>query len=57
MRAACLTIGLRKDAMEIKVFVAAMGTAGTTMSGYLSGTYPSVYRDTLNQVNRYFDQP
>lgn len=57
MLVGCLTIGLRDNATEIKVFVAAMGAVGTTMAGYLSRTYLSVYRDTLQQLNRYFDQP
>ncbi|MFF0733313.1 hypothetical protein ACFYVK_17020 [Streptomyces chartreusis] len=57
MLAACLYVGLRYNAVEIKAFAAAIGAVSGAMTGYLSKTYLAVYRETLSQLNRYFDQP
>ena len=57
MLATCLYVGLRFNAAEIKAFAAAMGAVSGAMTGYLSKTYLAVYRETLSQLNRYFDQP
>ncbi|MFF4254852.1 hypothetical protein ACFY1L_26955 [Streptomyces sp. NPDC001663] len=57
MLAACLYVGLRYNAAEIKAFAATMGAVSGAMTGYLSKTYLAIYRDTLSQLNRYFDQP
>ncbi|RPF30312.1 TRADD-N-associated membrane domain-containing protein [Streptomyces sp. TLI_185] len=57
MLAACLYVGLRYNAAEIKAFAAAMGAVSGAMTGYLSKTYLAVYRETLSQLNRFFDQP
>ncbi|WP_405925189.1 hypothetical protein [Streptomyces sp. NBC_00035] len=57
MLVACLYVGLRTNPADVKIFAAAMGTVGGAMTGYLSKTYLAVYRETLSQLNRYFDQP
>ncbi|MFH9988127.1 hypothetical protein [Streptomyces luteogriseus] len=42
---------------EIRWFIAALAAFSTLLSGYLSRTYMILYRESINQLNRYFDQP
>lgn len=42
---------------EIRWFIAALAAFSTLLSGYLSRTYMILYRESISQLNRYFDQP
>ncbi|WP_405956411.1 hypothetical protein [Streptomyces phaeochromogenes] len=42
---------------EIRWFIAALAAFSTLLSGYLSRTYMILYRESITQLNRYFDQP
>ncbi|MBQ1101297.1 hypothetical protein KBY55_36045 [Streptomyces sp. b94] len=42
---------------EIRWFIAALAAFSTLLSGYLSRTYMTLYRESISQLNRYFDQP
>lgn len=42
---------------EIRWFIAALAAFSTLLSGYLSRTYMVLYRESISQLNRYFDQP
>jgi ABC-type multidrug transport system fused ATPase/permease subunit len=42
---------------EIRWFIAALAAFSTLLSGYVSRTYLALYRDSIAQLNRYFDQP
>ncbi|MFF7176399.1 hypothetical protein ACIP8U_44840 [Streptomyces pseudovenezuelae] len=42
---------------EIRWFIGALAAFSTLLSGYLSRTYMVLYRESISQLNRYFDQP
>ncbi|MGP3979481.1 hypothetical protein [Streptomyces sp. KR80] len=42
---------------EIRWFIAALAAFSTLLSGFVSRTYMTLYRDSIGQLNRYFDQP
>ncbi|MDX2393435.1 hypothetical protein NJL88_25885 [Streptomyces sp. DK15] len=42
---------------EIRWFIAALAAFSTMLAGYLSKTYMILYRESISQLNRYFDQP
>lgn len=42
---------------EIRWFIAALAAFSTLLSGFISKTYMMLYRDSIGQLNRYFDQP
>lgn len=42
---------------QVRWFIGALAAFSTLLSGYLSRTYLSLYRDSIGQLNRYFDQP
>lgn len=54
---ACFVAGLYLPTAEAKVFVGALAAVGAALSGFLNRTYLHMYRQTLGQLNRYFDQP
>ncbi|MFF0183520.1 hypothetical protein [Streptomyces sp. NPDC005244] len=42
---------------EVRWFIGALAAFSTLLSGYLSQTYTDLYRRSISQLNRYFDQP
>ncbi|MFJ8143625.1 hypothetical protein ACIQ6R_00925 [Streptomyces sp. NPDC096048] len=42
---------------EIRWFIGALALFSTVFSAYLSRTYLLLYRESISQLNRYFDQP
>ncbi|MFJ2827414.1 hypothetical protein ACIPC1_07375 [Streptomyces sp. NPDC087263] len=42
---------------EMRWFIGALAAFSTLLSGYLSKTYLTLYRESIGQLNRYFDQP
>ncbi|MFE2297946.1 hypothetical protein ACFXAW_07095 [Streptomyces sp. NPDC059445] len=42
---------------EIRWFIAALASFSTLLSGFVSRTYMMLYRESIAQLNRYFDQP
>ncbi|MEV3911034.1 hypothetical protein [Streptomyces canus] len=42
---------------EVRWFIGALAAFSTLLSGYLSKTYLTLYRESIRQLNRYFDQP
>ncbi|MEU8977477.1 hypothetical protein [Streptomyces sp. NPDC048309] len=42
---------------EVRWFIGALAAFSTMLSGYISKTYFALYRDSISQLNRYFDQP
>ncbi|MEW1828992.1 hypothetical protein [Streptomyces sp. NPDC088196] len=42
---------------QVRWFIGALAAFSTLLSGYLSRTYLSLYKESIGQLNRYFDQP
>ncbi|MFB7111719.1 hypothetical protein [Streptomyces sp. NPDC056291] len=42
---------------EVRWFIGALAAFSTLLSGYLSRTYLTLYKESIGQLNRYFDQP
>ncbi|MFD9398323.1 hypothetical protein ACFWA4_05820 [Streptomyces sp. NPDC060011] len=42
---------------EIRWFIGALAAFSTLLSGYLTKTYLAMYKESIGQLNRYFDQP
>ncbi|MEU2866387.1 hypothetical protein ABZ672_50395 [Streptomyces mirabilis] len=42
---------------QVRWFIGALAAFSTLLSGYLSKTYLTLYRESIGQLNRYFDQP
>ncbi|MGP4051672.1 hypothetical protein [Streptomyces sp. 2A115] len=42
---------------EIRWFIGALAAFTTLLSGYLTKTYLAMYKESVGQLNRYFDQP
>ena len=42
---------------QVRWFIGALAAFSTLLSGYLSKTYLTLYREAIGQLNRYFDQP
>ncbi|MFD6296852.1 hypothetical protein ACFWFU_18770 [Streptomyces sp. NPDC060235] len=42
---------------QVRWFIGALAAFSTLLSGYLSKTYLSLYKESIGQLNRYFDQP
>ncbi|WP_274029437.1 TRADD-N-associated membrane domain-containing protein [Streptomyces sp. MMBL 11-1] len=57
MLVGCLISGFYVDAAQLRWFVAAVAAISSTMAAFLNRTYLSMYRDSIAQLNRYFDQP
>lgn len=49
--------GVRVPLEEMRWFLGALAAFSTLLSGYLSRTYMVLYRESISQLNRYFDQP
>ncbi|MCX4912838.1 hypothetical protein [Streptomyces sp. NBC_00687] len=49
--------GAKVPVEEMRWFLAALAAFSTLLSGYLSRTYMVLYRESISQLNRYFDQP
>ncbi|MCX4504551.1 hypothetical protein [Streptomyces anulatus] len=57
MLVGCLIGGFYVDAAQLRWFLAAVAAISSTMTAFLNRTYLSMYRDSIAQLNRYFDQP
>ncbi|MEU8715802.1 hypothetical protein [Streptomyces sp. NPDC048663] len=42
---------------EVRWFIGALAAFSTLLSGYLTKTYLALYKESIGQLNRYFDQP
>ncbi|MER5504817.1 hypothetical protein ABT052_05735 [Streptomyces sp. NPDC002766] len=42
---------------QVRWFIGAIATLSTLLSGYLNRTYLALYKESIGQLNRYFDQP
>ncbi|MFF3985119.1 hypothetical protein ACFY0B_10930 [Streptomyces sp. NPDC001797] len=42
---------------QVRWFIGALAAFSTLLSGYLSRTYLTLYKESIGQLNRYFDQP
>ncbi|MGW5467677.1 hypothetical protein [Streptomyces chartreusis] len=42
---------------EIRWFIGALAAFSTVLTGYLTRTYLAMYKESIGQLNRYFDQP
>ncbi|MGW1898483.1 hypothetical protein ACWCQB_13745 [Streptomyces hirsutus] len=42
---------------QVRWFIGALAVLSTTLSGYLAKTYLALYKESISQLNRYFDQP
>ncbi|WUL41311.1 hypothetical protein OG841_19285 [Streptomyces canus] len=42
---------------QVRWFIGAIATLSTLLSGYLNRTYLTLYKESIGQLNRYFDQP
>ncbi|MEU1596182.1 hypothetical protein ABZ468_25820 [Streptomyces sp. NPDC005708] len=42
---------------QVRWFIGALAAFSTVLSGYLSKTYLTLYKESISQLNRYFDQP
>ncbi|MGW3913182.1 hypothetical protein ACWEBX_16945 [Streptomyces sp. NPDC005070] len=42
---------------QVRWFIGALAAFSTVLSGYLTKTYLSMYKESIGQLNRYFDQP
>ncbi|MEU3840809.1 hypothetical protein AB0E88_12345 [Streptomyces sp. NPDC028635] len=42
---------------QIRWFIGALAAFSTLLSGYMSKTYLTLYKESIGQLNRYFDQP
>ncbi|MFD7242788.1 hypothetical protein [Streptomyces massasporeus] len=49
--------GVKVPVEEIRWFIGALAFFSTVFSAYLSRTYLMLYRESISQLNRYFDQP
>ncbi|MFC9911800.1 hypothetical protein [Streptomyces sp. NPDC127197] len=49
--------GVKVPIEEIRWFIGALALFSTVFSAYLSRTYLLLYRESISQLNRYFDQP
>lgn len=49
--------GVKVPIEEIRWFIGALSLFSTVFSAYLSRTYLMLYRESISQLNRYFDQP
>ncbi|MCT9010542.1 hypothetical protein [Streptomyces rhizosphaerihabitans] len=49
--------GVKVPLEEMRWFLGALAAFSTLLSGYLSSTYMVLYRESISQLNRYFDQP
>lgn len=49
--------GAKVPVEEMRWFLGALAAFSTLLSGYLSRTYMVLYRESISQLNRYFDQP
>lgn len=57
MLVGCLIAGFYFNASAIRWFAAGVAAISATMSGYLTRTYLFMYKESVAQLNRYFDQP
>ncbi|MFF0395198.1 hypothetical protein ACFYSJ_05340 [Streptomyces sp. NPDC005248] len=57
MLVGCLFAGFYFNVTEIRWFVAGVAAISSTMAGYLTRTYLFMYKESIAQLNRYFDQP
>jgi hypothetical protein len=54
----CAAIGGAYVPLEqVRWFIGALAAFSTLLSGYLTKTYLVMYRESIGQLNRYFDQP
>jgi hypothetical protein len=42
---------------QVRWFIGALAAFSTLLSGYLTKTYLAMYKESIGQLNRYFDQP
>ncbi|MFE0383938.1 hypothetical protein ACFW1F_07610 [Streptomyces bungoensis] len=42
---------------QVRWFIGALAAFSTVLSGYLTKTYLAMYKESIGQLNRYFDQP
>ncbi|MFD6035715.1 hypothetical protein ACFWHF_14410 [Streptomyces griseoincarnatus] len=49
--------GVKVPIEEVRWFIGALALFSTVFSAYLSRTYLLLYRESISQLNRYFDQP
>lgn len=42
---------------EVRWFIGALAAFSTVLTGYLTRTYLAMYKESIGQLNRYFDQP
>ncbi|MDX3756260.1 hypothetical protein [Streptomyces sp. AK02-04a] len=49
--------GVKVPVEQVRWFIGALALFSTTFSAYLSRTYLLLYRESISQLNRYFDQP
>ncbi|MFD9589916.1 hypothetical protein ACFWBM_35100 [Streptomyces sp. NPDC059980] len=42
---------------QVRWFIGGLATLSTLLSGYLNRTYLTLYKESIGQLNRYFDQP
>ncbi|MEU5311874.1 hypothetical protein [Streptomyces sp. NPDC021562] len=42
---------------QVRWFIGALAAFSTMLSGYLTKTYLALYKESIGQLNRYFDQP
>ncbi|MFP3991000.1 hypothetical protein U9R90_26740 [Streptomyces sp. E11-3] len=42
---------------QVRWFIGALAAFSTVLSGYLTRTYLAMYKESIGQLNRYFDQP
>ncbi len=42
---------------QVRWFIGALAAFSTLLSGYLTKTYLALYKESIGQLNRYFDQP
>ncbi|KUN43363.1 hypothetical protein AQJ27_32945 [Streptomyces olivochromogenes] len=42
---------------QVRWFIGALAAFSTMLSGYLTKTYLAMYKESIGQLNRYFDQP
>ncbi|MGW3736663.1 hypothetical protein [Streptomyces sp. NPDC005148] len=57
MLVGCLFAGFYFNVTEIRWFVAGVAAISSAMAGYLTRTYLFMYKESIAQLNRYFDQP
>ncbi|MFI6334114.1 hypothetical protein [Streptomyces sp. NPDC050535] len=54
----CAAIGGAYVPMEeVRWFIGALAAFSTLLTGYLTKTYLAMYKESIGQLNRYFDQP